>query len=231
MAFRGRGDKGVGALLFERRQWYILCSPPGGGKSSLVRKLQESPLQLHRVSSGDWYGQERQANTPVGVEAGPYIDRGDLVPARIHIPFILRRMADKWEDHWLNLWDGAIRRPSHWRYLTPYMQGDITLVFLDTPVDEARRRAIGRGRGPDDAPDQVDHRLEVYRKSTRCLIRKIQRERQYPIVRLNGMKTTDEIAQDFFNAIGYRPLSPVSSLGVQVPVLASNYPPGAHLLV
>jgi adenylate kinase len=60
----------------------ILMGPPGAGKGTQA-KLLESYFQARHISSGDLLRVAVKKQTPLGVEAKRYMDRGELVPDEV----------------------------------------------------------------------------------------------------------------------------------------------------
>ena len=63
----------------------ILFGPPGSGKGTQAAKLAEH-LNLLHISTGDLFRSEMKNETPLGVEAKKYMDKGELVPRLIREP-------------------------------------------------------------------------------------------------------------------------------------------------
>ena len=62
----------------------ILFGPPGSGKGTQAAKLVEKFGLLH-ISTGDLFRYEIGNNTPLGIEAKNYMDKGLLVPDTVTI--------------------------------------------------------------------------------------------------------------------------------------------------
>ena len=60
----------------------ILMGPPGAGKGTQA-KLLESHFQVRHISSGDLLRGAVKQQTPLGVQAKRYMDRGELVPDEV----------------------------------------------------------------------------------------------------------------------------------------------------
>jgi adenylate kinase len=65
----------------------IFLGPPGAGKGTHATRLA-TELDMEEISTGDLFRAEIRAQTPLGVEAQRYIERGELVPDRITIDMV-----------------------------------------------------------------------------------------------------------------------------------------------
>ncbi len=70
----------------------ILLGAPGAGKGTQAQRLVQR-YQLAHVSTGEMLRQERAASTPLGLEAGKYLDGGLLVPDDVVVGIVARRLA------------------------------------------------------------------------------------------------------------------------------------------
>jgi adenylate kinase len=72
--------------------YLILLGAPGAGKGTQAGKLTEK-LKLVQVASGDLFRQALQKQTPLGLQAKSYMEKGQLVPDDITIQMVLERLA------------------------------------------------------------------------------------------------------------------------------------------
>ncbi len=70
----------------------ILLGPPGAGKGTQAARLAKR-LGLAHVASGDLFREAVAAQTPLGIKAQGYMERGELVPDEIVVAMILERLA------------------------------------------------------------------------------------------------------------------------------------------
>ncbi len=71
----------------------ILLGAPGAGKGTQAKKLAERYNILH-VSTGDIFRANIKNQTPIGVVAKSYIDKGQLVPDDITVEIVKQRLVE-----------------------------------------------------------------------------------------------------------------------------------------
>ena len=72
----------------------VLLGPPGAGKGTQAKLLQEE-FAACQISTGDILRKAVADKTPLGREAGQYIDRGALVPDDVIVKLVAERLKDK----------------------------------------------------------------------------------------------------------------------------------------
>jgi adenylate kinase len=78
----------------------IIFGPNGSGKgtqSDLIKDIHS----LEHIESGDIFRAHIQGGTELGVKAGVYIDKGELVPDEISIPMVLETLGKIKAKGWL----------------------------------------------------------------------------------------------------------------------------------
>ncbi len=73
-------------------KYIILLGPPASGKGTQATRLRDM-VQLPHVASGDLFRYNLKNNTPLGLKAKTYMDKGDLVPDDITIAMVLDRLS------------------------------------------------------------------------------------------------------------------------------------------
>ena len=72
----------------------ILLGPPGAGKGTQAESITEAYNLIH-ISTGDIFRKNMKENTPLGVKAKEYVDKGQLVPDEITIAMVEDRLSQE----------------------------------------------------------------------------------------------------------------------------------------
>ena len=71
----------------------ILLGPPGSGKGTQAKMLQEK-FNIPKISTGDILRAAVEDNTDLGKQAKSFMDKGELVPDEIVIGLIKERIVE-----------------------------------------------------------------------------------------------------------------------------------------
>ena len=174
----------------------LLIGPPGAGKGTQAAKLALR-LGIPAISTGDIFRENVRNETPLGLEAKAFMDRGEYVPDSLTNALVRDRLNQ--EDALGGfLLDGYPRTIDQVGELDDIL--DETDKVLDVVVqltadgEELMRRLTGRavdqGRS-DDTPEVIRRRLEVYEEQTAPLI-DIYAGRGL-VAKVNGLGEIDEV--------------------------------------
>ena len=119
----------IGRQLAHRRV-VVLLGAPGAGKGTQAQILSER-LGLAHVATGDLFRAAVRDETPLGLTAKGFMDRGELVPDAVTIEMLLERLAKP---------DAAAGHPAG-RLSAQHRSGR-------GPRQGPRRQGRPRGRGP-----------------------------------------------------------------------------------
>ena len=72
----------------------IIMGPPGAGKGTQAALIKET-YNIPHISTGDMFREAIKNETPLGVEAKSYIDKGLLVPDSVTIGLVKERLSNK----------------------------------------------------------------------------------------------------------------------------------------
>ena len=154
----------------------VILGPPGAGKGT-QGKLIARDAGIPHINTGDIFRAECAAGTELGQKVNSVIDAGDLVPDELTTEIVRARLAQDDTARGFIL-DGFPRTLAQAealdRVLSEIDRGELSVVLdFELPDHMAVERLLGRasveGRS-DDAPDKVQHRLDVYHRQTEPLV-------------------------------------------------------------
>lgn len=125
----------------------VLFGAPGAGKGTLAGKIKKFSPVVH-ISTGDLFRENLKNETPIGLEAKSYMEKGQLVPDSVVIGMVKDRIdRDDVKSHGFML-DGFPRTLAQAKALDEIAQVDVVAV-LDIDKDILKKRIIGRYSCPD----------------------------------------------------------------------------------
>ena len=119
----------------------ILLGPPGAGKGTQAVRIAEK-YNVPHISTGDIFRKNIKEQTPIGIVAKSYIDKGQLVPDEVVIEIVRLRLA---EEDCKNgyLLDGFPRTVPQAEALDSFTKVE-TVLNLDIDLDLLMKRLTGR---------------------------------------------------------------------------------------
>jgi adenylate kinase len=188
----------------------ILLGPPGAGKGTQAQRL----VQRHgivQLSTGDMLRAAVKAKTTIGRKAEAIMARGDLVPDDVVVAIVSDRI-DQADARRGFILDGFPRTVAQAEALERMLvEKDLRLdSVVELKVDEGallRRLAsrtaemVARGEPvrPDDNPEALTTRLEVYRTQTAPLIAFYRKKGLLKSV--DGMAAIDSVTEAIDRAL------------------------------
>ncbi|MFT4017575.1 MAG: adenylate kinase [Agriterribacter sp.] len=150
----------------------ILFGPPGSGKGTQSEKLI-AKYGLKHLSTGDLLRSEIAAQTPLGLEAKSFMDKGQLVPDEVVIGMISSALDSNPNAKGF-LFDGFPRTEAQAEALDKLLKLKKTAIHLMLALDVAEteliRRLLGRGktsgRSDDTNEGVIKARIAEYHKKT-----------------------------------------------------------------
>ena len=173
----------------------IFLGPPGAGKGTQATGVSTS-LNVPHISTGDMFRAAIKNETPTGLKAKSYMDKGQLVPDSVVIDMVRERLAmDDCKGGYLL--DGFPRTVEQAKALDEISTPD-AVINIEEPDEKLMsrltgRRVCGKCQGTfhitklanektcpvcgadlihrdDDKPETISNRLRVYHEQTAPLI-------------------------------------------------------------
>jgi adenylate kinase len=180
--------------------YLILFGPPGSGKGTQARILQ-AEHGLQQLSTGDMLRAAIAAGTPLGKQAKPIMDRGELVSDELVIGIIADRLDDP-DCAKGAVFDGFPRTVAQAEALDRMMTSRKATIagVIELKVDddamvgrmEQRVRENPGAARPDDNPETLRNRLGVYHKQTAPLLDYYRKQRKLKSV--DGMMPIPQVS-------------------------------------
>jgi adenylate kinase len=128
----------------------ILLGAPGAGKGTQAKRLVEK-YRIPQISTGDILREAVRRGTPLGLQAGPLMSAGKLVPDELVVGIVRERIKQPDCDTGFLL-DGFPRTVPQAealeRALTELGRSVSAVVELEVPADLIRARVLGRRSCP-----------------------------------------------------------------------------------
>lgn len=187
----------------------LLIGPPGAGKGTQAALLARQ-LGIPAISTGDIFRENVRSETPLGLKAKAFMDRGEYVPDSLTNDLVRDRLGHSDAKDGFLL-DGYPRTIDQVTELDSILSDggkklDV-VVQLTADNDELVRRLSGRatqqGRS-DDTPDVIRKRLSVYDDQTAPLI-DVYAARGL-VVMINGLGEIKDVTDRIIEALDARGL-------------------------
>ena len=187
----------------------LLIGPPGAGKGTQAALLAKH-FGIPAISTGDIFRENVRNETPLGLEAKAFMDRGEYVPDSLTNALVRDRLNQ--EDAVAGfLLDGYPRTIDQVEELDDILEEtdkklDV-VVQLTADSEELLRRLSGRaqeqGRS-DDTPEVIKRRLDVYEEQTAPLI-DIYASRSL-VAKVNGLGEIGDVTNRIIEVLDARGL-------------------------
>jgi adenylate kinase len=181
----------------------ILLGPPGAGKGTQAKRLQES-RNMVQLSTGDMLREARTSGTEMGRKVAAVLDSGGLVTDDIVIGLIDEKLATS--GHGGFIFDGFPRTLKQADALGELLaRKGLTLdAVIELVVDDEalvgrivkraeEARAAGQPVRRDDTPEVFEVRLREYYKNTAALVGYYWAKGD--LVQIDGMAEMQTVAQ------------------------------------
>ena len=186
----------------------ILFGPPGSGKGTQSERLI-SKYGLKHLSTGDLLRSEIAGQTPLGLAAKSFMDKGQLVPDEVVIEMISSALDNNPRANGF-LFDGFPRTTAQAEALDKLLSQKGTsiaiVLALQVSQDELVKRLLNRGltsgRSDDTKEDVILARLVEYEKKTAAVAEYYKKYDK--VVYVKGEGSIDDIFDALSGAIDRR---------------------------
>ena len=183
----------------------LIMGPPGAGKGTQAVNIAKT-LNIPHISTGDIFRENMKNETPLGLEAKAFYDKGMYVPDEVTNRIVEDRLT--WDDAKNGfLLDGYPRTIDQVNFLDQILSKKsqkiekVLELTIDIPVVVERllKRAQEQGR-IDDTKEVITKRLEVYANSTAPLL--AEYKNRGILVQVDGMGSVSEVEEKINSALG-----------------------------
>lgn len=183
----------------------VLFGKPGAGKGTQAEFLK-TKYNLTHISTGDVFRYNLKNNTPLGLEAKGFIDKGELVPDALTIK-MLQDEVEKNPDTKGFLFDGFPRTTAQAdaldAFLTSKGWGVTATIALEADDEVLVKRLLERGKTsgrPDDQDENlIRNRYQEYNEKTAPLIEYYKAQDKFHAV--NGIGEISDITSRLSSVI------------------------------
>lgn len=178
----------------------VLFGPPGSGKGTQAQILAQR-FHLMHISTGDLFRYNMKNNTPLGLEAKSYIEKGKLVPDELTTE-MLKDELQRNSDQKGFILDGYPRTTSQAEALDHLLQelynSDVDKTLALHVEDEALvkrilKRSIDSGRSDDGDENIIRNRIKEYYEKTEIVSEYYKNQNK--LVEVKGEGNIEEITQ------------------------------------
>ncbi|MER3408795.1 MAG: adenylate kinase [Thermoleophilia bacterium] len=182
----------------------LILGPQGSGKGTQARRIA-AEYGIPHIATGDMFREAVSRRSPLGLRVEPILASGGLVPDELTIALMRERLSQDDASGGFVL-DGFPRTLAQAEALDELLEEmgrplDVVLE-LQVPdevcVERMLKRARAEGR-PDDTPEAIRRRLEIYHRETEPLVAHYLPTGK--VVGIRGDRSIEEVWRDIQAAL------------------------------
>jgi adenylate kinase len=182
----------------------LVLGPQGAGKGTQAKRIA-ADRSIPHISTGDMFRAAVAARSELGKRVEPILEAGELVPDELTVAIIRERLGEDDARAGFVL-DGFPRNLTQAEVLDA-MLAEIgrrldAILFFDLPEDVAVQRMLRRAREegrPDDKPDVIERRLQLYREQTLPVVEHYRATGK--LVPLHAERTIEEVYSEIEDSL------------------------------
>lgn len=153
----------------------LVLGPQGAGKGTQAKRVAAEQGIPH-ISTGDMFRAAISEGTPLGRQVAPILATGELVPDTLTVALIEERLghADAAPGFVLDGFPRNLAQAEALDEMLARVGRELdAILFFDLPDDIATERMLLRAveeNRPDDTPDVIARRLEIYHAETEPIV-------------------------------------------------------------
>lgn len=178
----------------------VILGPQGSGKGTQAEFIAEY-FGLTHIDMGASLRAIEHEDSDRGRHIKAIIDNGDLVPIELTVQIFHELISEPAKGFVI---EGFPRNEDQYRAIKGTIRFDLA-IFIDIPDEISIERITKRAElehRPDDTPEAVKHRLDIYHSQTELLLRDYTDEGI--LVRIDGTKSREEVFAAIRDAIEER---------------------------
>ncbi|HAX79103.1 MAG TPA: adenylate kinase, partial [Cyanobacteria bacterium UBA11372] len=152
-------------------------------------------------ATGDILRTAIAAGTPLGCQAQPYVEKGELVPDEMMIEFMRQRLllSDVTKGWVLDGYPRTAFQAEELDFLLEELQQHLNwAIWLHVPETVLMSRSLQRSRS-DDQPEIVSRRIELFKQRTIPIFEYYQYCQR--LITINGNQSPERVQQDILQKL------------------------------
>ena len=183
----------------------ILFGAPGSGKGTQSERIKKKYNLIH-ISTGDLFRKHLKENTHLGKIAQKYMDKGILVPDKLVMDMIEKKLPECIDTAGI-IFDGFPRTVLQAEFLgvilNKYRLTISGVTALEVPVEELKQRLLLRGKSSKRSDDidekKISTRIKIYNREISALVDYYSKQKK--LYSVQGTGKIEEISHHLIKII------------------------------